>query len=103
KALAEQAPPLWHCSNLVQVAGQQKLAERFIAHSFAESAFFCNSGAEAVECAIKVARKYQAEAGHPERFGIIACTGSFHGRTLATLAAAGNEKYLHGFGPPAPG
>jgi acetylornithine/N-succinyldiaminopimelate aminotransferase len=103
KALAEQAQKLWHCSNLVQVAGQQKLAERFIAHSFAESAFFCNSGAEAVECAIKVARKYQAETGHPERFGIIACTGSFHGRTLATLAAAGNEKYLNGFGPPSPG
>jgi len=103
KALGEQAQKLWHCSNLFQVAGQQKLAERFIAHSFAQSAFFCNSGAEAVECAIKVARKYQAETGHPERYGIIACTGSFHGRTLATLAAAGNEKYLKGFGPPAPG
>ena len=103
KALTEQAQTLWHTSNLFQVAGQQKLAERFIAHSFAQSAFFCNSGAEAVECAIKVARKYQAETGHPERYGIIACTGSFHGRTLATLAAAGNEKYLKGFGPPAPG
>src|SRR5262249_4066249 len=103
KVLTEQAHKLWHCSNLFQVAGQQKLAERLIAHSFADSAFFCNSGAEAVECAIKVARKYQAETGHPERFGIIACTGSFHGRTLATLAAAGNEKYLNGFGPPAPG
>jgi acetylornithine/N-succinyldiaminopimelate aminotransferase len=101
--LTEQAQKLWHCSNLFQVAGQQKVARRLIDHSFADSVFFCNSGAEAVECAIKVARKYQAETGHPERYRIIACTGSFHGRTLATLAAAGNEKYLRGFGPPAPG
>ncbi|HXZ02719.1 MAG TPA: aspartate aminotransferase family protein [Stellaceae bacterium] len=103
KRLTEQAQKLWHCSNLFQVAGQQKVAGRLIAHSFADSVFFCNSGAEAVECAIKVARKYQAETGHPERYRLIACTGSFHGRTLSTLAAAGNEKYLKGFGPPAPG
>jgi acetylornithine/N-succinyldiaminopimelate aminotransferase len=103
KALAEQSQKLWHCSNLFQVAGQQKLAERLIEVTFADTAFFCNSGAEAVEGAIKVARKYQAETGHPEKFRVIACTGSFHGRTLATLAAAGNEKYLKGFGPPAPG
>ncbi len=101
--LTEQAQKLWHCSNLFQVAGQQKVARRLIAQSFADSVFFCNSGAEAVECAIKVARKYQAETGHPEKYRIIACTGSFHGRTLSTLAAAGNEKYLKGFGPPAPG
>jgi acetylornithine/N-succinyldiaminopimelate aminotransferase len=101
--LTEQAQKLWHCSNLFQVAGQQKVAKRLIAHSFADSAFFCNSGAEAIECAIKVARKYQAETGHPEKYRLVACTGSFHGRTLATLAAAGNEKYLRGFGPPAPG
>ncbi len=101
--LTEQAQKLWHCSNLFQVAGQQKVAGRLIDHSFADSVFFCNSGAEAVEGAIKVARKYHAETGHPERYRIIACTGSFHGRTLATLAAAGNEKYLRGFGPPAPG
>ena len=103
KALTEQAQKLWHCSNLFQVAGQQKLAERFIATSFADTAFFCNSGAEAIECAIKVARKYHAETGHPEKYRLVACNGSFHGRTLATLAAAGNEKYLRGFGPPAPG
>ncbi|MGO8916575.1 MAG: aspartate aminotransferase family protein [Stellaceae bacterium] len=103
KRLTEQAQKLWHCSNLFQVAGQQKVARRLIDHSFADSVFFCNSGAEAVECAIKVARKYQAETGHPEKSRLIACTGSFHGRTLATLAAAGNEKYLKGFGPPAPG
>jgi len=103
KALTEQAQKLWHCSNLFQIAGQKKLAERLVAHSFADTVFFCNSGAEAVEGAIKVARKYQAETGHPEKYRLIACTGSFHGRTLATLAAAGNEKYLQGFGPAAPG
>ncbi len=103
EALTRQAQKLWHCSNLFQIAGQQRLAERFIAHSFADTAFFCNSGAEAMECTIKVVRKYHAETGHPEKFRIIACTGSFHGRTLATLAAAGNEKYLKGFGPPVDG
>ena len=103
KALTEQAQRLWHCSNLYQIAGQQRAAERLAATSFADTAFFCNSGAEAMEGAIKIARKYQAETGHPERYRLICCTGSFHGRTLATLAAAGNEKYLKGFGPPAPG
>jgi len=103
EALTAQAHKLWHSSNLFQVAGQKKVAQRLIDHSFADSVFFCNSGAEAVECAIKVARKYQAETGHGDKYRIIACTGSFHGRTLATLAAAGNEKYLRGFGPPTPG
>jgi acetylornithine/N-succinyldiaminopimelate aminotransferase len=103
KALTEQAQRLWHCSNLFQIAGQQRLAERFVAASFADTAFFCNSGAEAIECAIKVARKFHAETGHPEKYRLIACNGSFHGRTLATLAAAGNEKYLNGFGPPVEG
>lgn len=102
-ALTEQAHKLWHCSNLYQIAGQQRLAERLIALSFADTVFFCNSGAEAMEGAIKVARKHHAAAGHEERYRLIACQGSFHGRTLATLAAAGNEKYLKGFGPPAPG
>jgi acetylornithine/N-succinyldiaminopimelate aminotransferase len=103
KVLTEQAHKLWHCSNLFQVPGQQKLAERLIARSFADTAFFCNSGAEAVECAIKIARKYQSVSGHPEKYRLIACTGSFHGRTLATLAAAGNPKYIDGFGPPVDG
>jgi acetylornithine/N-succinyldiaminopimelate aminotransferase len=103
KVLTEQAHKLWHCSNLFQVPGQQKLAERLIARSFADTAFFCNSGAEAVECAIKIARKYQSASGHPEKYRLIACTGSFHGRTLATLAAAGNPKYIDGFGPPVDG
>jgi acetylornithine/N-succinyldiaminopimelate aminotransferase len=99
KALTEQAQKLWHCSNLFEIDGQKRVAKLLIDHSFADTVFFCNSGAEAVEAAIKVARKYHAATGHPEKYGIIACTGSFHGRTLATLAAAGNEKYLAGFGP----
>ena len=102
-ALTAQAQQLWHCSNLYQIAGQKRLAERLVELSFADTVFFCNSGAEAMEGAIKVARKYHAESGHEERYRLIACTGSFHGRTLATLAAAGAEKYLKGFGPPAPG
>ena len=102
-ALSAQAQQLWHCSNLYQIAGQKRVAERLVELSFADTVFFCNSGAEAMEGAIKVARKYHAESGHAERYHLIACTGSFHGRTLATLAAAGAEKYLKGFGPPAPG
>jgi acetylornithine/N-succinyldiaminopimelate aminotransferase len=103
KALTDQAQRLWHCSNLFEVEGQKRVAQKLIDHSFADTVFFCNSGAEAVEAAIKIARKYQATNGHPERVRLIACNGSFHGRTLATLAAAGNEKYLAGFGPPAEG
>jgi acetylornithine/N-succinyldiaminopimelate aminotransferase len=103
KALTEQAQKLWHCSNLFEIEGQKRVAKLLIDHSFADTVFFCNSGAEAVEAAIKVARKYHAATGHPEKYGVIACTGSFHGRTLATLAAAGNEKYLAGFGPPLEG
>jgi acetylornithine/N-succinyldiaminopimelate aminotransferase len=103
EALTRQAQKLWHCSNLFQVAGQERAAERLVAASFADSVFFCNSGAEAMEGAIKIARKYHAETGHPEKVRLVCCTGSFHGRTLATLAAAGNEKYLKGFGPAAPG
>jgi acetylornithine/N-succinyldiaminopimelate aminotransferase len=102
-ALNRQAQKLWHCSNLFQVAEQKRMAERLTGLSFADTVFFCNSGAEAMEGAIKVARKYHAESGHPEKYRLICCTGSFHGRTLATLAAAGNEKYLKGFGPPTPG
>jgi acetylornithine/N-succinyldiaminopimelate aminotransferase len=102
-ALTAQAQKLWHCSNLYQVAGQTRAAERLAAASFADTVFFCNSGAEAMEGAIKVARKYHAATGHPEKVRLICCTGSFHGRTLATLAAAGNQKYLDGFGAPAPG
>jgi acetylornithine/N-succinyldiaminopimelate aminotransferase len=98
-ALTAQAQKLWHTSNLYRVAGQESLAERLVAATFADKVFFCNSGAEACEGAIKAARRYQYVSGHPERWRIITFLGAFHGRTLATLAAAGNEKYLEGFGP----
>jgi acetylornithine/N-succinyldiaminopimelate aminotransferase len=99
EAVTAQAQKLWHTSNLFQIPGQQKLAERLIANSFADTVFFNNSGAEAVELSLKVARKYQSETGHPERYRVIGCHGSFHGRSFATLAAAGAEGYLKGFGP----
>ena len=102
-ALEEQARKLWHTSNLYRVAGQEKLAERLVAATFADRVFFCNSGAEACEGAIKAARRYQYVAGRPERWRIVTFKGAFHGRTLATLAAGGNEKYLEGFGPPVEG
>ena len=99
KTLTEQAGKLWHCSNLFQIPDQQRLAERLVAHTFADTCFFGNSGAEAVECALKIVRKYHDETGNPGRYRVIACNGSFHGRTLATLAAAGNPKYLKGYAP----
>ena len=98
-AVTAQAKTLWHSSNLFRIPGQEKLAERLVANSFADTVFFNNSGAEAVELSIKVARKYQSEIGHPERYRVIGCQGSFHGRSFATLAAAGAEAYLKGFGP----
>ena len=99
KALNEQSRKLWHCSNLFQIPEQERLGKRLIDNTFADTVFFGNSGAEAVECAIKMARKFQHDSGNPGRYRIIGCAGSFHGRTLATLAAAGNEKYLKGFEP----
>jgi acetylornithine/N-succinyldiaminopimelate aminotransferase len=102
-ALTEQAHKLWHTSNLYRVAGQERLAERLVAATFAERVFFCNSGAEACEAAIKAARRYHHVSGRPERWRIITFEGAFHGRTLATIAAAGNERYLEGFGPPVDG
>src|SRR4051794_2538639 len=99
EAVTAQAQKLWHTSNLFQIPGQQRLAERLVANSFADTVFFNNSGAEAVELSIKVARKYQSHIGHPERYRVIGCQGSFHGRSFATLAAAGAEAYLKGFGP----
>jgi acetylornithine/N-succinyldiaminopimelate aminotransferase len=103
EALTRQAGRLWHSSNLFRIPGQERLAQRLVDHSFADTVFFGNSGAEACELALKVARKYQHDSGHPERYRIIGCDGSFHGRTFATLAAAGNEHYLEGFGPPMDG
>lgn len=103
QALTEQAQKIWHTSNIYAMPGQEKLATRLIENSFADTVFFCNSGAEANELAIKMARKYHYAKGHPERFHIITFEGAFHGRTTATLAAGGQEKYLEGFGPKAPG
>jgi acetylornithine/N-succinyldiaminopimelate aminotransferase len=103
QALAEQASKIWHTSNIYQMPGQTKLAERLIAHSFADTVFFCNSGTEATELAIKMARKFHYVNGAPERVEIITFEGAFHGRTLAALAAGGQEKYLEGFGPKAAG
>jgi acetylornithine/N-succinyldiaminopimelate aminotransferase len=102
-ALKTQAEKLWHTSNLYRIEGQETVAEKLTRLTFAERVFFCNSGAEACEGAIKVARRYHFVSGRPERRRIIGFRGAFHGRTLATLAAAGNEKYLEGFGPTADG
>ncbi len=103
KALGEQAQKLWHVSNLFRIPEGERLAERLCAATFADLVFFANSGAEALECAIKTARKYHAVGGQPERFRIVTFEGAFHGRTLATLAAGGQQKYLEGFGPPLEG
>src|ERR1700710_898819 len=102
-ALQEQATKLWHMSNLFKSPDGERLAARLCEQSFADFVFFANSGAEAMECAIKVTRKYHAAKGHPERYRIITFDGAFHGRTLATLAATGSAKYLEGFGPPMDG
>ena len=102
-ALTEQAGKLWHSSNLYRVAGQERLAERLCQVTFADQVFFCNSGAEACEGAIKLARRYHHANGHSERWRIVTFKGAFHGRTLATIAAAGNAKHLVGFGKPADG
>ena len=98
-ALTEQAQKVWHVSNIYRIPEGERLAARFCAATFADTVFFCNSGAEAMEAAIKMARKYHAASGHPDRYRIITFEGAFHGRTLATLAAGGNKKYLEGFGP----
>ena len=102
-ALKSQAEKLWHVSNLYDIPGQDKLAERLCAATFAEKVFFTNSGAEAMECAVKTARRFHFTEGHPERFTILTFAGAFHGRTLGMIAAGGQEKYLEGFGPKAPG
>jgi acetylornithine/N-succinyldiaminopimelate aminotransferase len=98
-ALKDQADKLWHVSNLYEVPGQERLGERLTAATFADKAFFTNSGAEALECAIKTARRYHYARGDGARYRIITFEGAFHGRTLATIAAGGQAKYLEGFGP----
>ncbi|MEZ0277910.1 MAG: aspartate aminotransferase family protein [Methylibium sp.] len=100
KTLTEQAKKLWHVSNLHIIPEQERLAERLCAATFADRVFFANSGAEAVECAIKAARRYHFMQGAPERYRLITFEGAFHGRTLATIAAGGQAKHLEGFGPP---
>jgi acetylornithine/N-succinyldiaminopimelate aminotransferase len=102
-ALEAQARRLWHVSNLYEIPEQKRLAERLVDVTFADTVFFTNSGAEAMECCIKAARKYWSAKDQPERNRIITFEGSFHGRTLATIAAAGQEKLVKGFGPLMPG
>lgn len=99
EALTRQAGQLWHVSNLYRIPEGERLAQRLCDVSFADTVFFTNSGAEAMECAIKMARKYHSANGAPERYRIITFDGAFHGRTLATLAAGGQKKHLDGFGP----
>jgi acetylornithine/N-succinyldiaminopimelate aminotransferase len=98
-ALTEQAQKVWHVSNIFRIPEGERLAKRLTELTFADTMFFTNSGAEAMEAGIKLVRKYHAHHGHPERYRIIGFEGAFHGRTLATLAAAGNKKYIDGFGP----
>jgi acetylornithine/N-succinyldiaminopimelate aminotransferase len=99
KAIAEQAAKVMHVSNLYRIPGAEKLAQRLVDATFADSVFFCNSGAEANEGMIKMMRRAMFDAGKGERFRFVVFEGAFHGRTLATLAATGNAKYLEGFGP----
>ncbi len=98
-ALTEQAKKLWHVSNLYRIPEQERLAERLVAHSFADQVFFQNSGAEAIECGLKLVRKYHDVTGNPERFRVISFEGAFHGRTLATIAAGRQAKHIAGFEP----
>jgi acetylornithine/N-succinyldiaminopimelate aminotransferase len=99
EAIAEQARRVMHVSNLYRIPEGERLADRLCAASFADTVFFANSGAEAMECVIKMVRKYQSASGRPERYRIITFEGAFHGRTMATLAAAKNKKHLDGYGP----
>ncbi|MDG1352720.1 MAG: aspartate aminotransferase family protein [Sulfitobacter sp.] len=103
EALTTQANALWHTSNLYQIPQQTALADRLVEHTFADTVFFTNSGTEACELAVKMARKYFYDKGQPERVEIITFSGSFHGRSSAGIAAAGSEKMTKGFGPLLPG
>ncbi|MFK7878228.1 aspartate aminotransferase family protein [Roseobacter sp.] len=103
KALTDQANALWHTSNLYQIPKQQELADKLTEQTFADTVFFTNSGTEACELAVKMARKYWFDKGQPEKTDIIAFSGSFHGRSSAGIAAAGSEKMTKGFGPLLPG
>ena len=98
-ALTEQAGKLWHVSNLYRIPEQEKLAEALVGKTFADTVFFTNSGTEAAELAIKMARKYHYEKGQPQRTQIITFEGAFHGRSTGAIAAAGSEKMVKGYGP----
>jgi len=103
-AIKDQLDKVWHLSNLFRVPGQETLAEKYCdALPWAEKVFFQNSGTESLELAMKCARRYHFGEGQPERYEIIAFKGAFHGRTFAAVNAAGNPKYLEGFGPALPG
>jgi len=99
RALTDQASKVWHTSNLYRVPGQETLASQLVAHSFADTVFFTNSGTEAIELAIKMARRFHFVNGNPDRFHIVTFEGAFHGRTIAAISAGGNPKYIEGFGP----
>jgi acetylornithine/N-succinyldiaminopimelate aminotransferase len=99
RTLTEQAGKLWHCSNLFRIPDQERLAERLVANSFADTVFFANSGAEATEGGMKLIRKYHDVTGNPDRYRIVAFEGSFHGRTLAGISAGANKAHQAGFGP----
>ncbi len=99
EALTAQAQKLWHVSNLYRIPEAERLARRLAESTFADTVFFSNSGAEAIECGLKLVRKYHHATGHPERYRVITCSGAFHGRTLTTISAAANPKYLEGFAP----
>ena len=103
QVLKDQAEKLWHVSNIYSIPEQAKLADKLCELTFADVVFFTNSGTEAIECAIKTARKYHWAKGQPERVDIIGFDGSFHGRSIAAVNASGNASYLEGFGPPLPG
>jgi acetylornithine/N-succinyldiaminopimelate aminotransferase len=103
EALTRQGGKLWHVSNIFRIPEQEALADRLCAHTFADVVFFTNSGTEAIECALKMARKYQTAQGLPDKIEIIGFEGAFHGRTYAAVNAAGNPSYTDGFGPRLPG
>ena len=99
EALTNQAAKLWHCSNLFNIPEQERLAHRLVSNSFADTAFFCNSGAEAVEAGLKLVRKFQHDTGNTGRYRMVTFDGSFHGRTLSTISASANAAHRAGFGP----
>ncbi|HEY3814756.1 MAG TPA: aspartate aminotransferase family protein [Caulobacteraceae bacterium] len=103
EALEKQGNKLWHVSNIFEIPGQEELADQLCAATFADVVFFTNSGTEAIECALKLARKYQSANGKPDKIEIIGFDGSFHGRSYAAVNASGNPSYLDGFGPRLPG